>query len=133
MKDTSPLSNLKDIIKNINPVILDGEYVYVSFEFDLIQKKDCHKIFSIINEKEGVCAIIEKEYADRVNAKYDAVFSIITLQVYSSLNSVGLTEYVSSICHELNVPCNVIAGLHHDHILVPTNKAQDVVLKLSSE
>lgn len=51
----------------------------------------------------------------------------LSLTVQSSLEAVGLTAAFSKTLGEAGIPCNVLAGFHHDHILVPVDRAQDAV------
>lgn len=51
----------------------------------------------------------------------------LSLTVQSSLEAVGLTAAFSKTLGEVGIPCNVLAGFHHDHILVPVDRAQDAV------
>lgn len=57
----------------------------------------------------------------------------IPLEVYSSLEGVGLTAAVSGELADQGLPCNMVAALHHDHAFVPPDDAQnavDILLKL---
>jgi hypothetical protein len=49
------------------------------------------------------------------------------LTVHSSLEAVGLTAAFSARLAERNISCNVLAGYHHDHILVPVDRVQDAI------
>ena len=51
----------------------------------------------------------------------------LTLDVHSSLLAVGLTAAVSTALAGAGIPANVIAGFHHDHILVPEDRADEAV------
>lgn len=54
----------------------------------------------------------------------------LTLTVDSSLEAVGLTAAFSAALAEVGIPTNVLAGLRHDHILVPADRADDAVATL---
>jgi len=43
--------------------------------------------------------------------------------VHSSLEALGLTAAVSAALTEAHISCNVLAGFHHDHLLVPVADA----------
>lgn len=58
-------------------------------------------------------------------------FACITLTVHSALDSVGLTALVATRLAEQQISCNVIAGYHHDHLLVPADRADDAVALLT--
>jgi len=84
-----------------------------------------------IIEDEGISLVIPKGTADKYGLKYDTVFKKITLSVYSSLDSVGLTAAVSGKLAEKGIPANMIAGFYHDHIFVPVQRAEEALGVLS--
>lgn len=51
----------------------------------------------------------------------------LTLDVHSSLLAVGLTAAVSTALARAGIPANMISGFHHDHILVPEDRADEAV------
>ena len=76
-----------------------------------------------IREDEGWTALLRVEDADAAQLAYDFVAAWITLTVHSDLAAVGLTAAVSRALAEAGIACNVLAGLHHDHLLVPEAQA----------
>jgi hypothetical protein len=48
----------------------------------------------------------------------------IVLEVFSALDGVGLTAGVAAALTAANIPCNMIAGYHHDHVFVPAARAK---------
>jgi hypothetical protein len=59
-------------------------------------------------------------------------FAWLTLTVQSSLDAVGLTAAVSARLAAIGIPCNVLAGYHHDHILVPVDRVDDAITALTA-
>ena len=58
----------------------------------------------------------------------------ITLRIHSSLAAVGLTAAVSGALAAEGISANMIAGFHHDHILLPAadaDRALDILKGLS--
>ena len=49
---------------------------------------------------------------------YDFVAAWISLDLYSSLDTVGLTSMFSKALSDNNISCNVVAAFNHDHIFV---------------
>lgn len=93
------------------------------------------KAQATIVESEGLTHVVAVTDAVEVGAPVDFVAVWLTLTVFSSLGSVGLTAAIATALAEAGVPCNVLAGYHHDHVLVPADQADEairVLRKLSS-
>jgi hypothetical protein len=124
--------NLKNLITHMQPVLNEGEYVFVSVaNIDLIPR---NMTICEIKEKEGVTIVLSKDHAIALRLTYDYIASWITLNVHSSLAAVGLTAAFSSELAKHHISCNVIAGYYHDHIFVDQKDAQkalNVLLKLT--
>ena len=89
-----------------------------------------------IAETEGPTYIVTVDDAISVGAPVDFVGVWLTLSVWSSLTSVGLTAAFSGALAAAGVPCNVLAGYHHDHVVVPADQADEalrVLRRLSSQ
>ena len=54
----------------------------------------------------------------------------LTLTVHSSLAAVGLTAAFAAALASGAIPANVLAGLRHDHLLVPVDRADDAIAAL---
>lgn len=121
---------LSQLVKGLNPKLNQGEYVFVCIEdLGIIDRKDTMCEFK---EREGTTLIINRRKADELHLKYDYVASWITLEVYSSLQSIGLTALFSKELTHHQISCNVIAGYHHDHIFVAKKDAVKAVQVLSN-
>lgn len=91
---------------------------------------------ALMVEDEGVTAICTTERAQAEGWAYEFPCAWLTLDVYSALEAVGLTAAVAKVLTKAQIPCNVIAARHHDHILVPVeraNEAMDVVSSLAAD
>ena len=96
----------------------------VRFEVCLPPEVDAH---ARITEDEGTTLVLDQQVADEHGLPYDAVFGWITLQVHSSLESVGLTAAVATALARVGISCNVIAGYYHDHLLVGIESVDEAV------
>ena len=76
-----------------------------------------------------VCA---EEAAVSHGWEHHGVFAWLTLDVHSSLDAVGLTAAVSRTLADHDIPCNVLAGYHHDHLLVPIDRADEATRLLTA-
>ena len=127
-------TNLSVLIKNMQPVLNEGRYVFSTVS--QIDTLDFDKIIFFFKEKESFTIIIEKNYADTEGVIYTSKFAWITLHIHSALDAVGLTAAFSKALADNNISCNVVAGFYHDHIFVHHELGQqavDVLTKLSSK
>jgi hypothetical protein len=103
----------------------DGLFTFVTGEWPGLRQK----AHAIIQEDEGLTLVVSTQDAVEVGAPVEFVAVWLTLTVWSSLESVGLTAAIASAFADAGLPCNVIAGYHHDHLLVPAEQA-DVALRV---
>lgn len=109
---------------DLDPELLPEEFVFVQLPEGGL---DGTEPLATVRESEGLSAVIRRSDADRHGLGYEFVAAWITLRINSSLSAVGLTAAVSTRLTEHGISCNVIAGLRHDHLLVPTNRAEQAV------
>ncbi len=84
---------------------------------------------AVVREDEGVTLILD---ASHPAAPASPRFVQITLDVASALDGVGLTAAVAQALAAEGIPCNVVAGLHHDHLFVPEAQADRAVALLEA-
>lgn len=107
-----------------------GEYVFCSI--DDINKISKPNIIAYIKERHGFSVIISKNEAIRKKLSFYFISAWITLQIDSTLDSVGLTSTFSKALSDEKISCNVIAGYHHDHVFVPFAE-KDKAMKVLSD
>ena len=54
----------------------------------------------------------------------------ISLTVHSDLAAVGLTAAFATALGREGISCNVIAGMHHDHLFVPWDRRENAMAAL---
>ncbi|SDJ59353.1 ACT domain-containing protein [Chryseobacterium jejuense] len=108
--------NLKNILKNLNPLLNEGRYVYCTV--DNIDGIPFSKILFLFKETESITVVLKKEDAEALSLAFSYVASWITLEVHSSLSAVGLTAKFSQALSDAGISCNVVAAYFHDHIFV---------------
>jgi|TARA_R110002110_G_scaffold385950_2_gene597611 hypothetical protein len=81
----------------------------------------------MVIEAESTTLILPVEAAELGGIPVDIELAWLSLTVQSSLEAVGLTAAFAATLGAHGIPCNVLAGYHHDHILVPVDKAQRAI------
>ncbi len=110
----------------VNPVARDGEFVYAVVDHADLPALLPH-VEAMITEDEGETIIVERSVADKLGLAYDFVAAWITLTLDTSLEAIGLTAAFSAALGEAGISCNVLAGAHHDHILVPSDRRDEAL------
>ena len=102
--------------KSLKPYLNPGEYVFVLT--DNIYGINEEDILCSFKEDGKYSLILKKEFANKYGMSYNFVAAWISLDLYSSLDSVGLTSMFSKALSDNNISCNVVAAFNHDHIFV---------------
>jgi hypothetical protein len=121
-------TNLARLLQSMTPHLNPGQYVFCCVATD----RDCNALqpLASMREGEGLSLVLPREVADAHGLSYDYVAAWITLEVHSSLAAVGLTASFSAALAQAGISCNVIAGVHHDHLFVPLERAEKALSTL---
>ena len=87
---------------------------------------------AVVKEGRLTTIVLPVDAAARAGQATDVQFAWLTLTVQSSLDAVGLTAVVSARLAAIGIPCNVLAGYHHDHLLVPVDRVDDAINVLAA-
>jgi len=115
--------SLEKILKNLRPVMLEESYVFCSLPQGQYGALPSLSPLASVQEPEGLTLVLTAQEAGRAGLSSEGTFRCIRLEVHSSLESVGLTATVSTALASAGISANLIAGAHHDHVLVPEQKA----------
>lgn len=123
-----PVSDLKTLIGSMRPELVAGEFAYCTAPGPAVPEG--LSPVATVREAEGLTLVLPVD--DAVAAGLSGQFRCrqITLRVHSALDAVGLTAAVAAALAKDGIPANVIAGLHHDHLFVPTDDADRAMAAL---
>jgi hypothetical protein len=125
-----------DMISGMTPVLRPGDFVFVTTNDANLAASLSSGSVSTFREKEGLSLLIPVELAERSSLTVELPMRCITLNVFSSLDGVGLSAAVASALGDNNIPCNMIAAFHHDHVFVPSEMAahaMEVLIDLQNQ
>ena len=126
----SGISELDVLVKSMCPRLLEGVYVFSSIEGGTLKDVVGMDPLCTFNEKEGLTVVVPAHVAVSNNLISSGKYCMITLDVHSSLDAVGLTAVVSRVLAKAGISANVIAGYFHDHIFVQEERAADAMVVL---
>ena len=124
------IKELQTLLANVDPVLDERSFVFCTFP-DFNSNDICRlNPIGMFQEKEGVTLIITKQQAIDSHIDYESVYKLISLNVHSSLDAVGLTAAFSAKLAEKNISANVVAAYYHDHIFVPEEQAEQALMAI---
>ncbi|MEQ8436161.1 MAG: ACT domain-containing protein [Ilumatobacter fluminis] len=121
-------TDLARMLATLDVVQRPGRFAFVTGEWPSLAAAAA----ATIHEDEGPTYVVTTEQADAAGAPVDFEAAWLTLTIHSALEAVGLTAAFSAALGEASIPCNVLAGYHHDHLLVPADRADEAVSVLRS-
>jgi len=121
-------TDLARMLASLDVVQRPGRFTFVTGDWPAL-RAPAH---AIVDEEEGRTYVVAVEDAVAAGAPVGFVAVWLTLRVWSSLEAVGLTAAVSTALAADGISCNTIAGFHHDHVLVPVDRADDAIRVLRS-
>lgn len=120
-------TDLQRLLSTMRPALQPGEYVFTTAD----RPPDGVEPVVLVREPEGLTLVVTRQQADAHGLAYDFVAAMITLQVHSALDAVGLTAAVAHTLAEHGISCNVVAGYFHDHLFVPHDRGEVAVALLT--
>lgn len=125
---TGGTTNLDQLLRGMDPVLHVDEYVFTTFASkENISTFDPIMMFK---EKEGTTLIITRSAAESAGVLFEFPCKMITLNIHSALDAVGFLARVSTHLATLNIGVNPVSGFYHDHLFVPSYRANDAVAAL---
>lgn len=125
-----PISDLDELLAGLSPRLEADVYTFCSVPAGTALPVELEP-FATVRESEGLTLVLSLEQARRAGLPISNRFRRISLRVHSSLMAVGLTAAVAQALTNEGISANVIAGYHHDHILVPTDRGTDAMKVLT--
>ena len=115
------------MVAGMTPELKSGAYVFCA-----AGDRDWAALepLAMFREAEGVSLILERNAAEAAGFPVAAPMALITLNVYSALDGVGLTAAVATALAKVGIACNMVAALNHDHVFVPAGRAEEAMTVL---
>ena len=122
------IHDLQKLLASMEPSLNPGTYAFVVASADIQIPLD--QIIASVREPEGQSLVIPEQLAHELGLPVTYSATWITLTVHSDLAAVGLTAAFAGALGQAGISCNVIAGVHHDHLFVPAHQADQAMTVL---
>jgi hypothetical protein len=127
-----------DVIRDTNamlagmkPALAEGEFFFCTTADAERAARAAPAALGWFKEEEGTTLILPQSEARSFGFEDGMPMRRIVLEVFSALDGVGLTAAVASALANEGIPCNMLAGYHHDHVFVPSAMADRALAVLS--
>lgn len=126
---TTGLTDLNEILRSMKIQVKTGEFYYMSLPEDVTRpgiSRDLTRLYEAaimqLKEREGLTIVVDADgqkigEALAPTCRPSKPMGWITINVHSSLESVGLTAALSRALAIRDISANIIAGFYHDHIV----------------
>lgn len=115
------------LLANMRPSLGEDDYVFTTVRDVSAVMQTGIRPKAMFVEHEGTTLILTVADAQLAQLTFEGSYRCITLNVHSSLEAVGLTAAVATALAKVNISANVLAAYYHDHIFVPSAKAQQAL------
>lgn len=119
-------TDLDTLLQTLQPVLSVETFVFVSVPYAFSPTQLANALM-VYKEDEGTTLILESSFASNEGFAVGSTFKRITCNVHSSLDAVGMTAAMSAALTRATISANVVAGYYHDHIFVPTSRADEAI------
>jgi uncharacterized protein len=113
-------TDLKVLLATMEPELFPEPYGFAVWEGALPFQP-----FATVAEAEGLTVVAPLAALGGVDP-----WARISLTVHSDLAAVGLTAAFAGALGREGISCNVIAGVHHDHLFVQWGRREDAMAAL---
>lgn len=126
----SGVTDLKQLLSGMKPNLAEGEFVYCSVPATALIDYIHLEPIGFFREREGMTLILPLEAARQAGLATTPAMRMITLEIHSSLEAVGLTAAFATALGNEGISANVVAAYYHDHIFVPSGDADRAMAAL---
>lgn len=110
------IHDLATLLRQLAPERLPGRFRYT------LAEPGTDPALATVREDEGLT---------RIEPSDEGEWAAIRLRVHSALEAVGLTATVAAVLASQGIPANMLAGYHHDLVLVPQARAAEALAALA--
>jgi hypothetical protein len=122
---SAPERDLRTLLVSMKPALDPREWVFCSVDRSFLTS--AHRPLLVFHESEGTTVVIERSDAEGLGIEYTFPCRRITLRVHSDLEAVGLAATVASELAKHMIPANLVSAFYHDHLFVPTRRAEEAL------
>lgn len=120
------MTNLDLLMATLSPALSRTEFAFATLEAGEAVPAGVEPVGRFL-EAEGWTLIAPTEQLRETTLVHVAGWALITLEVHSSLEAVGMMARIASALSDAGISANVVSAFYHDHVFVPWERRFDAV------
>lgn len=121
--------NLRSLLQHMQPELQDGIFVFATLRADSKIPAGINPLLTF-REREGTTLVMLREEADSIGLSWQFAARLITLNVHSALDAVGFLAAITTRLADAGISVNAVSAFYHDHLFVPSDKADEALALL---
>jgi hypothetical protein len=121
--DVSGETDLRTLLRAMRPRLDDVELVFCTLPHEAAVPETLAPLMTF-REAEGLTLIVSRDAADSAGLAWTFPCRRIALEVHSALDAIGFLAAIASRLADAGISVNPVSGFHHDHLFVPTDRAE---------
>jgi hypothetical protein len=120
-------------LRSLSAKLIEGVFVFATIKDDAIPPGLTPRM--VFREAEGTTLILLKSEAEAHGLSGEFPCRMITLDVHSSLEAVGVIAHIAAKLAQHNMGVNPVSGFFHDHLFIPNGReaeAMNVLERITS-
>ena len=110
----------------MKPLLHEDEFVFCTMPEEKFRDLPAEPLF-VFRESEGLTLVLPIDEAESLKLQGAFPSRMITLSVYSSLDTVGFLAAVTAKLAEHGISVNAVSAYFHDHLFVPVDRAREAM------
>lgn len=119
-------TDLRTLLASMRPRLDGRTFVFVTMQGSGKTPEGIAPIMSFA-EREGTTFIVAQDEALAAGIECTFPCRMITLDIHSSLEAVGFLAAILPHLAAVGIGVNPVAAYHHDHLFVPSDRAEDAL------
>ena len=121
-------SNLNSLLRDMQPKVVSGEYVFCSIQES--QLGEIENPLMVFRENEGPTVIVTKAVAEKNELEFSSSWGLVSLSIHSNLEAVGFLAAITSHLAKAGISVNAVSAFYHDHLFVPYERIEEAISEL---
>lgn len=115
--------NLAELLSTMCPALAPDEYAFLTVNSEQRRRLIVPALMEF-HEREGITLVTRRADAEKEGLSFAFPCRLITLSVHSSLEAIGFLAVITQHLAEAQISVNAVSAFYHDHLFVPTEKAE---------